>query len=392
MLTRTAVQEVQRRRKAARDALKNEEYLERFEVRPCLVGRSSKDAIRAALVTAPGPRLVVGPAVEQTLLERISVGQATVADYENRLARLADFLSMNCLSSDTFEELEEGALLYMNELFLEGGSLGDGTKLWAALRWRHPEMSANGVVRLPRLQQALQGWSKGSPPNQRDPMSWLEACGLAAELVRTDAWMAAAALLVMYDCYLRPGEAFDLRVADAARPVREGGRATQQWALTVRARDLGRPSKTGAVDDTGVIDHPERRFLGVLLEAMTAQRAPDELLFASLDAKSYNLCFKKACAVLGVRLVPYQARHGGASGDRADGTRTLEQIRKRGRWQSENSTRRYEKAGKLQGRLARMRPERLQHLSKMAGDIFGIMSLTVPARRIRFGLAAEPLG
>ena len=51
---------------------------------------------------------------------------------------------------------------------------------------------------------------------------------------------------------------------------------------------------------------------------------------------------------IGVHLVPYQARHSGASVDAANGIRSIQAIQKRGRWLSKRSVLRYEKAGRLQ--------------------------------------------
>ena len=46
-------------------------------------------------------------------------------------------------------------------------------------------------------------------------------------------------------------------------------------------------------------------------------------------------------------LWPYGLRHTGASEDRARSTRSIEEIKKRGRWSSSKSVQRYEKGGRL---------------------------------------------
>ena len=343
----------------------------------------NREAIRAAWCAVPSARLVPRAAplqpVGQTLLERVSVTLGTATDYENRIERLKAFGIENNYGGSCFAELEELTPAYMNWMFLEGASFGEGTKLWSALRWRHPELSSHGTEKMPRVSQALQGWKKGRPPLLREPMAWIEAYGVASEMVRQGCWMGAALLLIMFDCYLRPGEAYDLRVVDAAPPVAAGGYATRNWALTVRSRDLMRPTKTGAFDDAVVIDNPRRKFLGEILAALVLRRRKNDLSFGQ-DAREFTNTFQRACASLGLELVPYQARHGGASGDRADEFRTLEQIRKHGRWQSEFSTRRYEKAGKLQGKLAAMDPRMLEFLADSAEHVRDVMLLRRPPR------------
>ena len=46
-------------------------------------------------------------------------------------------------------------------------------------------------------------------------------------------------------------------------------------------------------------------------------------------------------------LVPYMCRHSGPSVDRANGWRSQEEVRKRGRWRAHRSMVRYEKAARL---------------------------------------------
>ena len=61
----------------------------------------------------------------------------------------------------------------------------------------------------------------------------------------------------------------------------------------------------------------------------------------------YLLVFRKAALKLNIDAAPYQGRHSGASLDRSSGLRTLEAVRKRGRWASSKSVQRYEQAGLL---------------------------------------------
>jgi predicted RNA-binding Zn ribbon-like protein len=47
------------------------------------------------------------------------------------------------------------------------------------------------------------------------------------------------------------------------------------------------------------------------------------------------------------RPLPYQLRHTGASTDMAEKARSLQDIKRRGRWQADSSVKRYEKAAVL---------------------------------------------
>jgi hypothetical protein len=63
--------------------------------------------------------------------------------------------------------------------------------------------------------------------------------------------------------------------------------------------------------------------------------------------KAFADSFRLACSALAIKLVPYQARHSGASIDRFSESRSLLEVQKRGFWKSVKSLTRYEKAGRL---------------------------------------------
>lgn len=207
------------------------------------------------------------------------------------------------------------------------------------------------------------------------PMAWLEAAAVAADMVRSRRWCAAVCLLLMFDLYLRLGEAFPLQVKSAAPPMIEGGKSTQFRSFTIRADEEGVAPKVGNFDGTVVLDHPRWCFLGELVAALRTGRAGRAPLFPGADALSFNTAFRKSCQRLGLELVPYQARHGGASAGRAEKFRSLEEVRKRKRWHTESSTRRHEKHGKLQAKLAALPAPLLSHMVYIDESLEDIMRL-----------------
>ena len=96
------------------------------------------------------------------------------------------------------------------------------------------------------------------------------------------------------------------------------------------------------------MDPPCPAWLGKALAALARRRPPMELLFRF----SYNemkLQYEQACETLGILDQSlYRLRHGGASHDRATLQRSLEAVKKRGRWAADGSVRRYEKGVRLQ--------------------------------------------
>ena len=119
-------------------------------------------------------------------------------------------------------------------------------------------------------------------------------------------------------------------------------------------------SKTDQYDDGVLLDNPRMPYLGEALHLYTAARQKQDrkgvealiFPFAYLLAASN---FKEAGARAGVqdcRL--YRLRHGGASHDVASKVRSLLEVKKRGRWISDNSLRRYQKSVVLLTEEARL--------------------------------------
>ena len=71
--------------------------------------------------------------------------------------------------------------------------------------------------------------------------------------------------------------------------------------------------------------------------------------------------FCMALRVIGLTgVVLYQLRHGGASDEIITGDRSVEEVRRRGRWKSEASVRRYSKPSMLHRLLGKLSPQHLE--------------------------------
>lgn len=170
--------------------------------------------------------------------------------------------------------------------------------------------------------------------------------------------------LVMFDLYLQPSEALGLRVADAAAPVASSPHRTAFWSFTIRPWEGGRPSKTEAFGDTVVMDREDRQLPvpDELHRGLEREKVRGRPARHGVSTLSCNHVSKRCAAELNLSLAPHQARHRGATHDRWDRARSLEEVRKRVRWRSEYSTRRYERHWKLQERLGSLHPSTLENL------------------------------
>lgn len=292
-----------------------------------------------------------------SLLERVAVGKRMRIDYEIRLDSFRSFLKENGLVTHTADDVDEALVLHMTDAYLEGRPSEFGCKILAATQWQNPAYGRHGSLSLPRTRLALQGWSKGAPPRQRLPMVWLKAAAVAADMVKNKQWCAAVCLLLIFDLYLRGGEVNPMLVIHHPH-VRGRSR--------VEGRELRRRGGAGP---------PSQALLGRACGSLAQRARGCGATFPGVDALTFNAAFRVACKRLRLELVPYQTRHGGASADRAEKFRSLEEVRKRGKWHTESSTRRYEKHGKLQAKLAALPAALLSHMVYVEEHLEDIMKL-----------------
>ena len=167
---------------------------------------------------------------------------------------------------------------------------------------------------------------------------------MACNLCQRGLVLMAILTLVSVDGYLRPCDAFPLTAGQLLPPAVG---VSPHWALLLHPSESGEVGKTGESDDTVVLDSPHLQWLNPMFEVLHAQPR-DKLLFP-FGYAAYVSEFKKSATMLGVKnAVPYQARHSGPSIDLALRRRDLKAAKKRGRWRTDKSLRRYEKAGRLQ--------------------------------------------
>ena len=167
-------------------------------------------------------------------------------------------------------------------------------------------------------------------------------------------------LLVSLSTYFRPCEMFSLKKKSLVRPALG---VMSCWSVIAMGSDEKRVSKTGDQDLGVMLDSKWLRWVTGPLESLK-QGNPEDPLWTFTYAE-YLVEFK-ACARLinDEQLSPYHARHSGASADRADGSRSLGEIMKRGFWRAKSSVARYEKSAKLAQALDRYDWEIVEYMKR----------------------------
>ncbi|CAK0822825.1 unnamed protein product, partial [Prorocentrum cordatum] len=268
------------------------------------------------------------------------------------------------LAPEAAAELDCSLAEWMLGQYLEGVDHWRGVQMLAALQWSDPRLGRDGGARLPGARQSLRGWKVLTPPLTRLPLPEEVVAALACELVSMGLWEAAACVVLSMVFYMRPGEWGRVRVKHAIAPRASGSQALRQWALVLHPRDgeEARPSKTAEFDESLVLDLTCDLWLGAVLRRLTAAKPPDAALF-SFSAEEFAAFFRRAARRLGLEPapMPYLLRHAGASRDFVNGLRPLSEVKRRGRWKTDASVRRYEKGGRLSEQFARLAPALQKH-------------------------------
>ena len=251
---------------------------------------------------------------------------------------------------------------FLCDKYFDGEHSSFGSYTVAALEWQYPQIGRFGDVKLPLSRQSLKGWRKLAPSMTRLPMADPLASTIAIRLSCRSRAMGLA-LCVMRCTYFRPGELFKLKCRSIVPPS-----LGTLWAFTLHDFDPDdlNPSKTGEFDESAIIDLPEWAWLGPAVFELTRGRRPDDPLFQFSPLELGREMQSVAREELGVVPPPvlYMWRHTAASVEFLEKLRTLAEVKRRGRWQSDSSVRRYEKGGRVGEEFARL-PQATRDFAKI---------------------------
>ncbi|CAK0903612.1 unnamed protein product [Prorocentrum cordatum] len=261
------------------------------------------------------------------------------------------------LGAGTVGQFDQDVSDWMNEQYMEGYDHWRGSNLMAAIAWADPRLGRVGGHGLPLSRQALKGWRNLTPAASRLPLPAEVVFAIAMELLVMDCWDMALCTMLSLVFLMRPGDWRTVRVEHLAPPAAGGSRGLARWSLVLHpVEDEGSlPSKTGEFDESLLLDLDEDQWLAPLCQRLVLGRDPQEPLFAFSQAE-FTRCFKMAGAKLLLQRPPPPCilRHSGASRDFAEQRRTLVGVKRRGRWRTDASVRRYEKGGRLGSEFAKL--------------------------------------
>lgn len=142
-------------------------------------------------------------------------------------------------------------------------------------------------------------------------------------------------------------------------------------AILLHPVERGVSSKTGEYESSLVFDLPRHQPLVAVIAGLVATRPGNEPLVPGSYERLAQVFGKaaKRCGAGVLSPVPYSLRHSGASNDAYDAERDMRSIKKRGRWRSESSVRRYEKGSLLSREAAKLSKKVLQRGRDAEGSI-----------------------
>lgn len=302
-----------------------------------------------------------------TLLEDRAVGRGSAADYAVRIdAFLLWMATHNILHSLEAEAMDLNLIEYFGELFWQGETVDAGSKLLATVAHRFSRFTRFGDAHLPRARRALQGWSKLVPPRTRQPAPWHAVCAVMGAVLFQGDDEDALVILLAFHLYLRPGELAELRAKSLLPPVGSMGAPYHHWAVVIRPLEDGVPGKTGVFDATLAIGEPKLSFVDQRLRERHQKKQPEDAMWELPLARLAEV-FKAAQVWAGVAslcVVLYSLGHGGASWGALNRARALLDIKQRGRWRSDQSLRRYEKAARSQAEMPKL-PREVQDYGRL---------------------------
>ncbi|CAK0846282.1 unnamed protein product [Prorocentrum cordatum] len=290
---------------------------------------------------------------QHSILERHSITAPTEGLYTAWWEELQDFVAMNGYTLDSVRNADIALVDFADYLFLEGFERPDLMKMYAAAAWHLAGLSPIGKLRFPRFSRAARGLGLLAPAQTVPPVPFELVCWIAWHIyLRLQDWTIPLCLLTMFACYFRPVDVHSLREEDLVPP---GGSSTH-WVLNVHPARRGETSKVGVSDEALLLDSPCLPGLGPALH----RRLRGQRLAKLFEVSERELSMQWGRSQEQLGLLPsqrhrlYQIRHAGPSHDILMGVRTLLDVKRRGRWSSDATVKRYEAAGVVQQEWAKL--------------------------------------
>lgn len=296
------------------------------------------------------------------LLEDMAVQPRTAAQYRHHLAEFLEWARASKIELVDPAHLDGLMCEFWEHLYFDGHGHSRAEKTLAALEHHIPNCRKGGPVPLARARRALRGFRRLAPGHSRAPLPYPALMAMIGAALATKRRRMALALLLCFAGYLRPGELCSLTAAQLVPPA--PGARLRHWALLLAPEELGTMSKTGEFDESASLDWDLFRQIEPALHWLKASAMQGRLW--QMDPAEFRKTFHILAELAGTTVLkahPYSLRHGGASHDAATRHRSIEGVKKQGRWRADSTVARYNKFARVQFEAGKLSKSTLRFAS-----------------------------
>lgn len=237
-------------------------------------------------------------------LEMAAVSERVRMNYARRLKEFQEFLMAERLPTRTDDQTDVALVLFFNRRFKEGEGSSTGDYTLAALMDHDPAFGRLGSRRIPRAWRCIRGWQKLCPTRSRLAFPLAVWAAISWRMVKRGHLQKAVFNLLQVSTYHRPGALMKLRKLGLVRP---SAGITKHWAVITSLTETADVGKTGAKDESVLLDSTWTAFLHPILEELTKGGKMDVVW--NFSYAEYLSVFRSCCRELKIDAVPYQARH-----------------------------------------------------------------------------------
>jgi len=332
--------------------------------------RSRSEIREAKAVKRKAEKLEPLPGTNLTECELRSVSAKTREEYKIANAEFEEWALLNGFKKlHDPPKLDDALAAYISdELFMRGEEPVTARYALFGTLWLRG--LARSKTALPRSRKALTGFTKEAPEAAGEPIPIEALALLCMDLMGRDSLMektAGLAALLQFDLFARPSEMLSIVAEDVFLPRGQYSTTSVMIApLQIKHSVVApKPSKAGQFDETILagLTGLGLEWVVDLLHRLKSGAQPQMPVVSPLDIAHYEKHFKEGMDRIGLahlNLTPHSLRHGGASLASYLGLLTNSGVAKRGRWNSMQSVRRYEKKGVLTRVVAKMKPEQVR--------------------------------
>lgn len=235
-------------------------------------------------------------------LNRLAISENTRRNYDKGLEAFMRWAEENSREFNGPLETDRALNDFAHFLWRENRGRGGMRKAMdarCAVLHYLPDMAApSGGMALPLSLQAIQGWDRTTVPKRKSPVPILVARAIAARLLGKGFFRYAAAVLIAFDCLLRPDDVINLTATRCHKwPV--------GWVLSMEKTDKTRTTAKILCDDP---------FAVAALEGWMASATGESRLLSTSYTAFYK-AFVGAAKDLNlgdIKFSPHCLRHGGA--------------------------------------------------------------------------------